>query len=79
MSQVLGAFGQLDFTMLQPVLAWRAFWNLQTVYFINFHIFSDCRKTRTTETADIELLDTGARMYLDVCYATMAIVLQLTS
>jgi len=25
MSQVLGAFGLLDFTMLQPVLAWRAF------------------------------------------------------
>jgi hypothetical protein len=28
MSQVLGAFGLLDFTMLWPVLAWRAFWNL---------------------------------------------------
>jgi hypothetical protein len=25
MSQVLGAFGLLDFTMLQPVLAWWAF------------------------------------------------------
>ena len=25
MSQVLGAFGLLDFTMLRPVLAWRAF------------------------------------------------------
>jgi plasmid stability protein len=24
MSQVLGAFGLLDFTMLQPVLTWRA-------------------------------------------------------
>jgi hypothetical protein len=24
-NQVLGAFGLLDFTMLQPVLAWRAF------------------------------------------------------
>jgi len=28
MSQVMGAFGLLDFTMLQPVLAWRAFSNL---------------------------------------------------
>jgi len=28
MSQVLGAFGLLDFTMLQPVLAWHAFLNL---------------------------------------------------
>ena len=25
MSQVLGAFGMLDFAMLRPVLAWRAF------------------------------------------------------
>jgi hypothetical protein len=25
MSQVLGAFGLLDFTMFRPVLAWRAF------------------------------------------------------
>jgi hypothetical protein len=25
MSHVLGAFGLLDFTMLQPVLAWRVF------------------------------------------------------
>jgi hypothetical protein len=31
MSQVLGAFGLLDFTMLGPVLAWCAFWNLWTV------------------------------------------------
>jgi hypothetical protein len=28
MSQVLGVFGMLDLTMLQPVLAWRAFLNL---------------------------------------------------
>jgi len=39
MSQVLGAFGLLDFTMLQLVLAWRAFWNLWTVYFFNFPFF----------------------------------------
>ena len=31
-SQVLGAYGLLDFTIVQPVLAWRAFWNLWTVY-----------------------------------------------
>jgi hypothetical protein len=36
MSQVLGAFGLLDFTMLRPVLAWRALWNLWTIYFFNF-------------------------------------------
>jgi hypothetical protein len=40
MSQVLGTFGLLNFTMLWPVFAWRAFLNLRTVYFINFQIFS---------------------------------------
>ena len=39
MSQVLGAFGLLDFTMLRPVLAWRVFLNLWTVYFFNFSNF----------------------------------------
>jgi len=28
MSQVLGAFGLLDFTMLRPLLAWCTFFNL---------------------------------------------------
>jgi hypothetical protein len=42
MSQVLNAFGLLDFTMLRPVLAWRSFLNLRTVYFFNFpYFFSD--------------------------------------
>jgi hypothetical protein len=39
MSQVLGIFGVLDFTMLQPVLAWCTFWNLWTIYFFNFPIY----------------------------------------
>jgi hypothetical protein len=39
MSQVVGAFGLLEFTMLRPVIAWRAFWDLRTVYFFNFQIF----------------------------------------
>jgi len=39
MSQVLGRFGLLDFTTLWPVLAWRAFLNLWTVYFFNFPNF----------------------------------------
>jgi hypothetical protein len=39
MSQELGAFGMLDFSTLRPVLAWRAFWNLRTVYFFNILIF----------------------------------------
>ena len=45
MSKLLGAFGLLDFTMLRPVLAWRAFWNLWTVYFFNFPIFFGPRPT----------------------------------
>ena len=39
MSQILVAFGLLDFTMLRPVLTWHAFWNLWTVYFFNFTNF----------------------------------------
>jgi len=39
MSPVLGAFGPLDFTMLRPVLAWRTFLNLWTVYFFSFPNF----------------------------------------
>jgi hypothetical protein len=36
---ILGAFGLLDFTMLRPVLIWRAVWNLWTVHLSNFPIF----------------------------------------
>jgi hypothetical protein len=39
MSQVLGAFGLLGFTMLRPILAWQVIGNLQTVYFFNFPNF----------------------------------------
>jgi hypothetical protein len=38
-SEVLGAFGLLDFNILRPVFAWRAFLNLWTAYFYNFAIF----------------------------------------
>ena len=52
MSQVLGAFGLLDFTMLRPVIAWRAFWNLWNLYFFNFPIFfSDRSKPRIRGSA----------------------------
>jgi hypothetical protein len=44
MSQVLGAFGLLDFTTLRTILAWRAFCNLLTVYFFNFPFFSGSGK-----------------------------------
>jgi len=42
MSQVLGTFRLLDFTMLQPVLAWHMFLNLWIVYFFNFPNFFFC-------------------------------------
>jgi hypothetical protein len=40
MSQVLGTFGLLDFTVLRSVLAWLVFLTLRTVYFFNFPFFS---------------------------------------
>jgi hypothetical protein len=46
MSQVLGAFGLLDVTMLRPVLAWRAIWDLRTIYLFNFQFFSGRGKAR---------------------------------
>jgi hypothetical protein len=39
MSQLLGAFGLLDFTMLRPILIWRAFWSLWNVYLLSFQIY----------------------------------------
>jgi hypothetical protein len=68
MGQVLGTFGLPDFTMLRPVLAWRAFLNLSTVYFFNFpfpfpfffFFFPGRGKPQITETVDTEPADTGA-------------------
>ena len=43
MSQVLDAFGLMDFTMLRSVLNWRAFCKLWTVYFFKFPNFFSAR------------------------------------
>ena len=65
MSQVVGAFGPLDFTMLRPVLAWRAFLNLWTVYFFNFpNSFSGRSQPRITGSVDTESADTAVNLYL---------------
>ena len=65
MSRVLGAFGLLDFAMLRPVIVWRAFWNLRTIYFFNFRFFfSGCGEPRVTETADTESANSGVHLYL---------------
>jgi hypothetical protein len=53
MSQVLDAFRLLDFTMLRPVLAWRAFWNLWTIHFFNFPFWGCRGKPWINETADL--------------------------
>jgi hypothetical protein len=45
MSQVLGGFRLLDFTMVRPVLAWRAFWYLWTFYFFISKFFFGPRWT----------------------------------
>jgi hypothetical protein len=64
-SQVLGAFGLLDFTMLRPVLAWRNFEICEPFISLIFKLFFSGRgKSRITETADTESVDTGARPYL---------------
>jgi hypothetical protein len=45
MSEILGAFGLLDFTMLWPVLAWQTFLNLLTISLIfqkNFLAAANC-------------------------------------
>jgi hypothetical protein len=59
MSQLLGAFGLLDFTMLRSVLVWRAYWNLWTVYLFNFQLFFGPQYT-----ADTVSVDRGVRLYL---------------
>jgi hypothetical protein len=63
MSQVLGEFGLLDFTMLWPVLTWCAFCYLRTIYFFNFLIlffWGGQGKPWITETVDTESADMGA-------------------
>ena len=60
-SQVLGTFGLLDCTMLQPVLAWRAFFKLMNHLFI---FFLGRGKPRISETVDTESAEMGVRLYI---------------
>jgi hypothetical protein len=46
MSQVMGAFELLHFTMLRPVLAWRAFETYEPLIYLIFKFFSDRGKPR---------------------------------
>jgi hypothetical protein len=58
MSQVLGAFVLLDFTMLRPVLTYELFISLIFKFF-----FSGRGKPQTTETTVTESADMGAHLY----------------
>jgi hypothetical protein len=73
MSQVLGAFGLPDFTILRPILVWRAFGNLGTIYLI----FSACGKPRKTEPANTESVDTGAHLYAVVPKSGLQSILRI--
>jgi hypothetical protein len=66
MIQVLGAFVLMDFTILQPVLTWRVFRNLQTIYIFNFPIFLGRGELRKTENEDTESVDMGAHPYYSI-------------
>jgi hypothetical protein len=73
MSQVLGAFGLLDFTMLRPVLAWR-FETYEPFISLIFQFFSDRSERWLSETADTETVDTGAHLiYIYVFYLNVKI------
>jgi hypothetical protein len=64
MGQVLGVFELLDITMLRPVVAWRAFWNLRSL-FLKFSNFLGGRgEPPITEIVDNEPVNTGARLHL---------------
>jgi hypothetical protein len=65
MSQVLGMFGLLDFTMLRPILGWRAFWNLKPFIPLIFKFLGGCGELRITETADTESVTMGAHLYYE--------------
>jgi hypothetical protein len=68
MSQALGAFGLLDFTMLLPVLAWPRFVTYEPFITLIFNFCSGRGKSRITAnadtgTADADSVDTGARLF----------------
>jgi hypothetical protein len=60
MSQVLGEFGLLDFTVLRSVFAWHAFLNLVTLFF--FKLFFNFFFSGRGKTADTESVETGSRL-----------------
>ena len=63
MSQVLGTFGLLDFTMLWPILM--CVLKIKNCLFLEFSkFFSGCGKPWINKTRDTESMDTGVCLYL---------------
>jgi hypothetical protein len=57
MSQVLGTFGSLDFTMFLLDVHFETY---ETLIYLIFQFFSGQGKSKITETADTESTDMGA-------------------
>jgi hypothetical protein len=63
MGQGVGVFGLLDFTMLQPVLAWRFETYEPFISLVFKFSFLGCGKVRISEIAGTESADMEARLY----------------
>jgi hypothetical protein len=66
MSQVLGVFGLLDFTILRPVLFWGHLGTYKPFISLIFQFFSGRGEPRISETKDTESMDTRARLYSNI-------------
>jgi hypothetical protein len=65
MSQVVGVFGLLDFTMLWSILASQAFKTYELFISLIFKIVLGGGTVRITETTDTESTNIGARLYIN--------------
>jgi hypothetical protein len=66
MSQVLSAFGCWISPCYDPFSLGAHFKTYEPIISLIFPFFSDGGKPRITETADTELVDTGAQLYLHI-------------
>ena len=64
MSQVLGAFGLLDFNMLRPIRLGARFETYEPFISLIFQFFRGRGKPRITETAGTESVNMGVRLYI---------------
>jgi hypothetical protein len=71
MSQVQGAFGLLDITVLRPFSLGARFETYEPFISLIFQIFSGRGKPRIPETTDNESADTGVRRYTHTYFKGM--------